>query len=179
MTNDGLVVDANIMSYYMREKKNEDGELFKLIEYIINYCGLAINDAVEREWKNTTGDQFFCIWFDEYMLAQKIRYVAESNKLTIHQKKKIHNDYGLPKKKSKDIDYIECAINTEIKYILTDDIDFFDPKKKMASAREKFKVKNQRQGALCRFLKKEFEVVVGLPDHCYEDLRSRGLTSEP
>jgi predicted nucleic acid-binding protein len=178
MTNDGLVVDANIMNYYIQEKRKEDGELYKLIESIIYCCGLAINDTVEREWRNTNKGQFFDIWFDELMLDQRIKYVTDSNKLTSHQKRQIHNEFGLPRNKSKDIDYIECAINTEIKYILTDDTDFFDPKKKKASSKEKIKVKNQRQGAFCKFLKKEFGIIVGLPDHCYEDLQSKGVITE-
>jgi hypothetical protein len=165
------------MSYYIKEKKKEDGELYNLMEFIINCCGLAINDTVEREWRNTTGDEFFNIWFVEYLLAQRITYVTDSNKLTLHQKKKIHNEFGLPRGRSKDIDYIECTINTEIKYILTDDTDFFDPKKKNASAKEKTRVKNLRQGELCKFLRKEFGIIVGLPDHCCGDLKSKGVIS--
>jgi hypothetical protein len=178
MANDGVVVDANIMSHYIQEKKNDEGKLYNLIEFIIDCCGLAINDRVELEWRNTTGDEFFNIWFVDCILAQRIKYVTDSNKLTTHQKNKIHNDYGLPRgNKSKDIAYIKCNINTEIRYILTEDIDFYDPKRKKESPKAKFEARNQRRGALCKFLKKKFQITVGLPEHCYEDLMSKGVVS--
>jgi hypothetical protein len=41
------------------------------MEFIIYFWGLAINDVVEREWRNTTGDEFFDIWFDEQLVTQK------------------------------------------------------------------------------------------------------------
>jgi hypothetical protein len=81
----------------------------------------------------------------------------------------------LPRGNSRDVEYIKCAINTDIKYILTEDIDFFDPKKKSAPVKEKIRIKNFRKGSFCRFLKDEFGITVGLPEHCIEDLKGKAL----
>lgn len=77
--------------------------------------------------------------------------------------------YGLPKA-SHDIEYIKCSNVTLMKYILTNDIDFFDPKLKEASQKAKDNAKIKRKGKLCIFLKKQLGIIVGLPDHCKSDL---------
>ena len=98
-----------------------------------------------------------------------------SVKLRSAEKRVIHNTYGLPSRGSRDIEYIKCAINTEIKYILTEDIDFFDPKKKESSAIDKYRTKNERQGAFCKFLNKNYKITVGLAEHCRDDLIAAGI----
>jgi hypothetical protein len=73
MNNDGLVVDANIIKIYIGQKKKESGPICSLVDLVIECSGLAINDKVEQEWRNTAGEQFFCIWFDEHLVNHKIR----------------------------------------------------------------------------------------------------------
>jgi hypothetical protein len=165
---DGVVIDANIMSNFYHELVKEYGPLFVLIQNILRYYGIAISTKIESEWKNTTGNQLFNIWFDDQLKLGLLGYV-KNPKLDRASIKKIHNDYGLPRNEW-DIEYIKTSNMTNIKYILTYDIHFFDPKKKKASKREKERVKNKRQGALCRYLKSELCIRVGLPEHCCEDL---------
>jgi len=57
-----------------------------------------------------------------------------------------------------------------MKYILTNDIHFFEPKLKNASQNAKKRAKNQRKGNLCKFLKNDLGIIVGLPNHCKNDL---------
>jgi len=169
MVVDGVVVDANIMSKFYHQLLLEEGDLYELITTIIHCYGIALSDKIEQEWKNTVRTQFFNDWFDEALKNGRLRYV-ENPRLEKRYLKRIHNVYGLPKKKGRDIEYIKVAYMTILKYILTEDIHFYDPKKKHASQKEKKKVKNKRQGALCRYLKKALGITVGLPEHCYDDL---------
>lgn len=173
MGQDGVVVDANIIKIFIIEEMKDCGDICELINNLLGSYGLAVNKMVEHEWQSIIGSQFFNEWFTMNILSERIKYVNDSVKVTFAQKKKINITYGLPKN-SRDIKYINCAINTKIRYILTEDIDFFDPKKKQASAEEKRRIKNQRQGKFCKFLNSEFGITAGLPEHCCTDLRNIG-----
>jgi hypothetical protein len=164
---DGIVVDANIISYYCREYIEETGDLCDLIGKILKNCGIVISDSMEREWRNTCGSQLFEVWFTDNLRDGHIQYVIPSIDRQIL--KKIHNDFGLPERGG-DKDLIKAANVTTYKYILTNDIDLFDPKKKRASSKEKEQIKKQRKGALCIFLRKKLDIIVGLPEHCCYDL---------
>lgn len=170
MTCDGIVADANIIQGFIQEEMTQKGEIVKVIKKILPFCGLAITDLIENQWRNTTGNQFFNIWFDENLKNNRIKYITEDIKLSKTERQIIHNKYGLPKN-GRDIEYIKCSLNTTHKYILTYDIHFFDPKQKMASVKTKNKIKNARSGALCKYLWKKYTIIVGLPLHCCSDLK--------
>ena len=164
---DGIVVDANIISNYCQEYSAENGDIYDLIEKILKNCGIAITDLVEHEWRSTCGGQLFEEWFTVNLHADYIQYVDPYIDRQIL--KKIHKDFGLPKRKY-DKELIKAANVTTYKYILTYDIDLFDPKKKSAERKEKERIKKQRKGALCTFLRRELDIIVGLPEHCCGDL---------
>ena len=170
---DGVVVDANIISSYLEEYVEETGDLYGLIEKILKNCGIAITDLVEHEWRSTCGGQFFDEWFTDNMSkglqrdGKHIQYVDPYIDRQIL--KKIHRDFGLPIRKY-DKELIKAANVTTYRYILTYDIDLFDPKKKTAPRKEKERIKKGRKGRLCQFLRKELEITVGLPEHCWSDL---------
>lgn len=165
---DGVVVDANIMSEYYQESIKKQGKLFDLINYLLLHRGIAISMIIEREWKNTTGNQVFNIWFDDQLKLGLIGYV-NNPRLDQSHMKRIHNEFGLPRR-GHDIEYIKTANMTSVKYIVTKDIDLFDPKKKRAAKKEKDHIKKSRNGMLCNYLRKKLTIRVGLPEHCYKDL---------
>jgi len=173
MPQNGITVDANIINTFIsNEIRGINDDLSDTLNRIMVPCGIVITGIIESEWKKTADDgNFFLQWFAQMLLEEKIRYLrTDRRKLTTAEKKKLHNDYGLPRNGSHDIEYIKCAINTRRKYILTEDIDFYDPTKKQASPSEKFKAKNQRRGDLCRFLRSQLGITVGLHEHCCADL---------
>jgi hypothetical protein len=163
----GVVVDANIISYYCRGYIEETGDLCDLIEKILKNCGIAISDSVEREWRNTCGSQLFDVWFTDNLRDGHIQYITPYIDRQIL--KKIHNDFGLPKKGG-DKDLLKAANVTTYRYILTKDIHLFDPKKKSAPRKEKERITKGRKGRLYQFLRKELKITVGLPEHCWSDL---------
>lgn len=164
---DGVVVDANIIAEYHQEYARESGDIYDLIEKILKSCRIAITELIEHEWKNTCGNQKFNIWYTDNLRDGFIQYVDAS--LHPHILKKIHNEFGLPKRKY-DKELIKAANVTTYRYILTKDIHLFDPKKKEASIEEKRRIKEERSGALCRYLYDELKITVGLPEHCCCDL---------
>jgi len=164
---DGVVVDANIIASYFQEYGKETGDIYSLIEKILKSCGIAITDLLENEWKSTCGDQMFLIWFTDNLRDDYIQYVNPSINREIL--KKIHIKFGLPRD-GHDKELIKVANVTTYRYILTYDIDLFDPKKKQASIKEKERIKKERDGALCQFLRNKLKITVGLPEHCWSDL---------
>jgi len=162
---DGVVVDANIIADYCHESIVETGDIYDLIEKILKNCSIAITELIEQEWYNTCGSQLFDVWFTDNMRDGYIQYVEPY--LNPHILKKIRNKFGLP---GRDKELIKAANVTTYKYILTNDIHLFDPKKKTASIKEKERIKKGRKGGLCQFLRKELKITVGLPEHCWSDL---------
>jgi predicted nucleic acid-binding protein len=164
---DGVVVDTNIISNYYQEYIEETGDIYGLIEKLLKNCGIAITELLENEWHNTCGSQLFDVWFTDNVRDGYIQYVKPYINRQIL--KKIHNDFGLPKE-GRDKELIKAANVTTYKYILTKDIDLFDPKKKQASIKEKERIKKERKGRLRQFLRRKLDITVGLPEHCWFDL---------
>jgi len=110
-------------------------------------------------------------------IERKIDLVNERNetKLSSRHKNIIHKKYGMPRNDSRDIHFILCANHTIIKYILTNDIHFFDPKMANATSEVIEEIKNNRGGQLCRYLERELGILIGLPNHCHTTLCERGI----
>ena len=70
--------------------------------------------------------------------------------------------------------YIKCANVTITKYILSEDIDLYDPKmKEKLRGDQRVKFMNERKGKLLKFLENELKIVVGPMEHCCDYLNLR------
>ncbi|MFW9879664.1 MAG: hypothetical protein ACFFG0_41850 [Candidatus Thorarchaeota archaeon] len=164
---DGLVIDTDVICKYSQQCIDEEGDIYYLIERMRKSCGIAITDFIEHQWNATCGSQLFNIWFTDNVRDGYIKYVKPYLSRDII--KQINNGFGLPQR-GKDIELIKASNVTYIRYILTTDIDLFDPKKKKASSKEKKRIKKERSGSLCKYLKKKLNIRVGLPEHCSQEL---------
>lgn len=165
-----IVIDANIISIFIKEELGIKGDVHFIITALYNKDGFAINKIIENEWRMTAGNDFFKYWFDNALRSEKIHYISDVKKISTSEKKVISQKYGFPLSGSHDIHYIICAINTEKKYIYTDDLDFYDPKHKMSHHKVKEKIKSDRTGRFCKYLKEKFDVTIGRTEHCFCDL---------
>ena len=173
MKNDGIVADTNIIKYYYDDVSHDEFNFQrKLIDSICDNCGFVINEQIYWEYELKITTFGFKDWLGTMMWEGKIDYINERSetKLSPHNKNIIHDKFGLPRNNSKDIHFIICANHTTIKYIITNDIDFFDPKKKEVNSENREKIINQRSGQLCHFLEKKLGILVGLPTHCHQTL---------
>ena len=164
---DGMTVDSNVISAYIPEYIREQGEVFETIETILGKIGIALTRTIEWEWKSTCPGLVLVEWLTDQIKKGRIVYVTEE-KVPRNVMTTLIQKYGFPVK-SRDRRYISCAYGTDTKYILSEDIDFFDPKAKCASEKMKRRVKTLRGGALCKYLKKELGITVGCLCHCKED----------
>jgi len=169
MGNDGIVIDANILKGFIDLKYSDSAKadpiLLPLIPKILSEYRGAVSEMMKYEYKMKILHKMFNRWFEEQYVNGKFRDITIENTLDTSQRNRIFNKYGLDSNE-KDIHYISCAYNTDRRYILTEDIHFFDPKMKQADQKAKNRVKDQRMGALCRYLKKEYSITVGTPEHC-------------
>lgn len=166
---DGIAIDACVIYRFRNELAAESGVIYDLVTTISHKLGIVIDegDKILYEWEAGSSDTLISDWATDEMKNGRIKKVRGAIDSAV--KRRIHNHYGLPRT-GYDIEYIKCANVTELKYILTCDIHFFDPKEKQASHARKHRIKAQRIGRLCRYLKRELSIVVGMPDHCEEDL---------
>jgi hypothetical protein len=66
--------------------------------------------------------------------------------------------------------YVGVANMTERRYIVTEDMDFFDPKHKKSGHETKERIKKERNCAVCAYLRKHLSIVVGTPLHAQAEL---------
>jgi len=163
---DGVTVDANIIAVFQKEYLNESGFFYSVLTEITQNFGLAISEIIEHEWRKMFNEQYMNEWLTDEIKRGHIRYVNPF--MDPSEIKIIRTKFGL--NDSRDRNYIKCANVTVIKYILTHDIDFFDPKKKKSNKIERSRTMNQRKGCLCRYLKKVHGITIGMIEHCCNDL---------
>lgn len=165
---DGATVDTMVISKYFREYLRDRGDVLELVEGILRCVGVALTEKLEYEWKSTCRGQAFIEWLTDELKKGRIvlvdRKVLPSNIMKV-----IYQRFGFPRKGG-DKEVLFCANGTQRRYILSEDIHFYDPKAKEASIQHKKRVKDFRQGALCRYLRRELGITVGALCHCKDDL---------
>ena len=168
MMPDGVTVDTNVISVYFSEHLRDRGEVFELVGEILRCVGVALTDELEFEWKSTCPGHFFDEWLTDEM--KKGRVVTVNRKpLPRNVMKVIHQRFGLPRGRG-DREVLFCANGTQMRYVLSKDLHFFDPKAKGTSRQHRRKVMDRRLGVFCRYLKRELGITVGALCHCREDL---------
>ena len=158
---DGVTVDANIMHAFTKSLINKtDTHDKQLIEKLEKSHGFVIDTAgkMQHQWLETCGHMVFGEWLVQGLKGGIIRPVQAD--LPNNHKKKLQQDCGMPVKR--EIMYVAVANATALRYIVTNDIDFWDPKsKKQGKADQHDKIKRERRGAVCNYLAKSLKIYVG------------------
>ncbi len=165
---DGITVDACIMHNFFPQLVVEKGEYFDLINFFLEEYKLIIDseNKIKQEWCERSNFIMAREWITDQLKINRINMVESSLKRDVERK--IFNEYGLDKTE-RDIEYIKVANVTALKYILTEDMHFYDPKKKMANHKTKEKIKNKRNGRLQKYLKKELKITISSLRHLIMD----------
>ena len=165
---DGVAIDANVISnFYSDYLRGFDSPSRITVEQSIARLGIVVDEGgrIQHEWFGVCPGPFLREWFLEQVKLGRIRLVKSH--IELHHKKKLKNDLGFP---ADDFTYIAVANVTQIRYIVTDDIDFHDPKLKCADHRRKLDAKETRRGAVCSYLRSHMRITVGTPAHAIREL---------
>lgn len=157
----GVSVDANVMNLFSGSLiQDEITDARTLVERIKSSHGFAIDvgGKIQHQWLETCDKTFFGQWFVEGLKAGWIRQVAA--KTGEADAKKLRIGCGMPSARH-ELAYIAVAnVVTPPRYIVTDDIDFWEPKAKAADEKRKQEIKTRREGCVCQHLRK-MKIVVG------------------
>lgn len=165
---DGVTVDANVISNFSHDYLcGVDSASRIAVEQSIAKRGIVVDEAgkIQQEWFASCSKQFIEEWFVEQIKAGKIRFVKPS--IEPHHRKKLKSELGFP---GNDLVYVSVCNVTETRYILTDDIDFFEPRLKSATHQSKQRAKDSRDGGVCRYLRKQMRITVGTAGHAISEL---------
>jgi len=163
---DGIVIDAHMVPAIRDALALGSGSLYDLICWVIENCGIARTPQIEAHWKTKCSDrdQFFWSWYSQQVLDRSIHDITPKN-LGSSVNRKIRNDYGLSDPFV--LGCIKCAHSTsEPRYILAEDIYFHDPKAKDFPTTVQIKIKESRNGCLCRYLEDQLGIQVGARADC-------------
>jgi len=164
---DGVVVDASVIARFYPELVEQEGPLYELIICLAIKFGFATNGPILAEWQSVCNTPLLHDWITDELKNGRIRMVNSTLPESI--RRKIRIDYGLPRN-SRDIQHIRCANGTTMKYILSEDIDHYDPKLKGGNSRDIRRAREMRRGRLCVYLRKELGIRLGTTSHCHGDL---------
>lgn len=125
-----------------------------LVEGIQKKMGFAIDEGgkIERQWLDTCGPKPGCPFYE--WLYQKLKDGSVRKvpaKLGPAHRKKLRVDCGLPNDRY-EMTYIEVANVTDERYIVSEDIHFYEPRLKYAAEAAKARAKSERRGRVWRYL---------------------------
>jgi hypothetical protein len=165
---DNLVLDANIINEFIKSEKGcaEVDCTADLMEIITQSYFIAIDegDRIEMQWQQTCNCELFKDWITEQFKNGKIRKKRGVRNQSIRNS--LITKYGFP---FNDLIYIWVALDTVKKYIITEDVHFFDPKKKKSSSKTISDLKKNSKGNVLKYLRGE-GITVACIENAYNDL---------
>lgn len=168
IVSDGIVINADVIPQFYQELIQDSGDLYDIITWLSHNWGIATNGFIHAEWERVCSAPSFLDWCNDEIKNGRIRRV-NSQPIQTQVKKRMRIQYGFPCY-SLDLQYIECAASTQsVKYIMTEDYHFYDPKCKGKTKQAKEQARECRLGRFCRFLLNNLGVRVGMPKHCKDD----------
>ncbi|MBI1956741.1 MAG: hypothetical protein HYS38_10135 [Acidobacteria bacterium] len=167
---DGVVVDACVMRQFNEDTRaNTRGPAKLLVDGIADSLGFAVDEGrkIEQQWLTTCQGLFLQEWFISQLYHGHIRAVRPT--IQEQHKKKLHLKLGFPPS-GYDRVYIGVANVTQTRYIVSGDMDFYDPKLKQANENAKSRARDARCGAVCQYLKNKMKIAVGTITHALGEL---------
>ncbi len=161
-----VVIDANRIAGYFKESVLElNTDLTDKATYIIDrpenqdQVYLDINGNIEKEWESVVDSEWFSVWFARLLIDEKAYCIEVDLYSFLCKKLRL---LGFPR--SRDIWYIrtakEISNNQSRAYIISEDIDFFDPSKKCSSSSSRLTILKNRRGPICKYLDKNENILV-------------------
>lgn len=149
-----FVVDANAIAEFQKQRiTGVEGDAISGIKTIkeTGFIGIDIGEFILTEWYSVVGGldatPSFRDWVADMLATGKIRFCEQKKYTDINKKLSAMGMSNSDKK------YIYCAITHKSIMIVTNDIDFHDPKIKSHKSEYKNKIKSNKSGCICKMLK--------------------------
>lgn len=162
-----LVIDANIFKGFYQEtvlELNEDkisltGSTLKLFDSENKTIYMDEGNQIESEWRNLVSPEWFNAWLIYELESGNVVNIPIENHETILKALKTK---GFPS--SGDKWYVRTAVTLaeqmdEAKFI-TEDMDFYDPKKKSLNAKARENVMRSKSSVIRKYLLKKASLIV-------------------
>jgi hypothetical protein len=169
---DGIVIDGHVMRDFSPLLSRKQGSIYILISWITQNCGIALSDYIKTHWEQHCGKKernpIFWEWYVEQLLQRKHINFPKITRLKGNEWQKIRSTFSVPEDPFIRAE-IECVNSTsEPRYLLSEDPYIHDPLiKKMNNSEKQQTIKDERQGALCKYLENsDFGIIVGTCKHC-------------
>jgi hypothetical protein len=158
-----LVIDANCWRLYIDEKlavATGVGHLLfepdDLSSLILFDEGLQIRHQYSS-LKVPYSEQLFDLWFENQTLNGHVQLVSIKGKANLLAELK---QLGVPKGEHV---YFRVAVHGRAEYLISLDVDFYDPRQKLAGERKKLSLLNSGKGPVCKHMKNEHKVIICCP----------------
>ena len=172
-----IVIDANILADIFKGKhpvpldlSDDPGPLEILLEEITKVNGIAYDRFILHEWEEVCGKQWVSYWITNLIPQGKVQEIEVSEE---RQLKTIRDDlrknFHLPMD-SMDYRYIACAAEYPPRYVLSRDIDMYDPTDKGQPSKTQKRIRYNKSGALCQHVQDAYGVTIGCFCHVIADL---------
>ena len=167
----GVVVDACVMQHFLTALISKtENDATRLVDCLSSGEGFAIDekDKVVNQWRETCRHQVMEDWITLGIQAGYIRMVSSGP--TAQHKKHLQTKLGFPYEQRHEGVYVEVAHTAPPHILVTDDIDFWEPKAKRRSAAEKARFVSGRTGGVCTYLRKKMKTQVLSVQQALSDL---------
>lgn len=121
-------------------------------------------EIIEHEWRNVVDRLWFDTWLAGEFARGKIRTIA------VPPNGKLRRELlalGFPVRRSRDIWYVRTACEakvlagtTEEMTLVSEDLDFYEPREKGAAHKRRMKILLASGGAVSKHLRREYQVLV-------------------
>jgi hypothetical protein len=158
-----LVIDAQLVAGYFREvEKNEEPFYSGPVKDLMRRLGVSdlayVDDdgLIEQEYRDLVETEWFEAWFGERLEVGDILILSGDASLALMRV--LYTKFGFPKN-SKDRHYVALARaivqgGVEEAAIVTEDLDFYDPKAKAGTARNRRRLIASQSGPVAKHLAK-------------------------
>ena len=154
-----MIIDANVFKGYFQAEMDKPHSLCgcpkKLFERATpsNPIFHDKGSIMEQEWRDVVSNEWFEGWLAGALAADIISFASADINLTIEKKVK---SKGFPV--GRDVVYIRVALSVSSKKgacdFFTEDIDFFDPKKKNCNSKTRRQILQKSSGPVAKLLTK-------------------------
>lgn len=165
-----FIVDANFINYFQKERIGQCVGMYSEIIEHIKSTGPIIIDAeghCKQEWVECAGGRHpYALedWISDLLLERLIKLHDNSNIRALALELR---SLGVPQEDQK---WLNLAANSKSSYILSDDIDFFDPTQKKSSERQKNTAKRSRNAPVRRCMRRNYNVEINCCAEFYENI---------